>query len=222
VNWSNKAKVRTFALGNTPKKSLSLLPGANAYDVIEAVESGVITPSSNLVLSEKEKKIFFQMKTVVTQALPKHYKLPRFHFGPLHTLRLDRRLDYFWADLCGNLDLETMFWIDTHLQNWISEETDLLFTFSSAERGNTFMGALKKIVRGYNRFLSKRDTGIISHMVCLQYLFRNWDYRIVDIPYKNKLHGLPMVLYKLDCLKRRTRPEKTPFAQMFPKLLYNY
>lgn len=196
MDWPNKARARKFALGIRSRQRLLLLPGPDAHDVRAGLWS-VITPASQLILVEKNRKRFEQMRHSVLNMLPPSYRRPHFHFGPLHSVDLQGSLDFAWFDFCGNLDISTMDWISQHLVHHIDEGTDLAFTFPTAERGNVLIGSLKKKIQHSMPRLSKRNCGIFSHLFCFRHLFHDWDFQLDFRTYKNKKYGLTMAVYRL-------------------------
>jgi len=148
MNWNGneKGEMRTMALEHSGKavKVAIMFPSYSKKCLKEGLQNGKFNKDTFIIAVEKEAKY---IKTIYN-FLRSHFKNYYIHKGPLETLKLDKilmtdtifdekKIDYAFFDLCGNLTNRITYWLNKYTHCF---ETDakVIFTFKAVNRKKKF------------------------------------------------------------------------------------
>lgn len=232
-SWSDRPQkniARDKALNvSGPKSSVIFLPGYDCCDVKQAITSGLIDKKSNVVLVEKDLKVYDKIRSYIDDEWIKGWNLPKLHRGTIAELKLNQKIDYAFFDLCGNLCRVDDEWCQKVLLNSLLDGADLSFTFSLQTRGNdyirtklkTFKPETKEDIAQFATMLvsKKMRDRIIDYRLYFKDLFKDFSFKNDFYPYKDgKTH---MILCNLRNLKRNDKKEKANDSKTMAHMFLN-
>jgi hypothetical protein len=143
-------------LTGTPMRTALMMPGEQACCVADAVEAGVIAPSSTQVIAvERDRETFKKMKAAVqgiNLSVP-----PILRKTELHRVRdLPKGIDFAFLDFCGNWDTDTARWADQVLSPCLVAGSTVAITLSCdcRDRANIFIKQIRKAYEDGNHPLT--------------------------------------------------------------------
>lgn len=237
--WSGrplKQQARSFALRDLSPRMHSLwMPAAECICIGEAVKLGILDRSSHIIAVEREEPIY---RAMVAQL----HKFRFDHVLPLHRelsdVQLTDKLDFVNLDFCGTLTEDVAIWTNIHLTQYLADNCTIVLTCRFGWRNNHFMAHAERRFMTRYRVLaeevttetsSRHENEIIPLLVFLSAI-RDYTANITALRYRDFVDpvqgnaegwGLPMMLYRLDNVRRRDGEIPTNLP-LFDELMEGY
>jgi hypothetical protein len=224
-NWGGryyKRQARTFSLDNLPAPPRSLwMPSDECICVKEAIEKGVLDRTSEIIAVERDRAIYSRM--LATLGSLGFLRPPRTFNCELSTVRLPFDLDLVNIDLCGSLTADVVVWAEETLSRHIVEGCTIILTTRFGWRNNPFLiHAERRFLNEYRRIAeevtleigSRHEKEVVPLLVFMSalhgYVAHTTALRYYDFTDNDRVHHQPMMLYRMENLRRRTEPTKLP------------
>lgn len=187
-----KSRARNRILPSTPRYSVLLLPGKSCHDIKLLIQNNKVTPYTHFTLVESRKAFIPAIQRQLQKLNVSHYSI---HAGPLHTLKLDRNIDFAFLDILGMADAAYVQWLIKELKPRLAPRADLLFTFNCTIRNSRLMKSVRQHLethqlKAFTDLLDQLNTTnhwVVAYQALVMFVMEGYRYHIEPPhPYNDK------------------------------------